>query len=131
MRRLGMRVAVCSYPGSCANPGDLAALRSWARTVLTARSSAKEPAVDEVVLVLDELATDALVNGGVCRAASLSFTADGVRAEVTANRRSVAVSATRRWSLIPVLASRWGRRTGAAGVRMWATIARTTVAAPA
>ncbi len=123
MKRLGMRVAVCSFPGSCARPGDLAALRSWARGLLAARTEVDgSVTMDEVVLVLDELATNVLADGGVCRAATLSFTADGVRAEVTADRRSATHLAKRSWSLIPVLASRWGRRPGATGVRMWATI---------
>ncbi|MEV7550357.1 hypothetical protein AB0N89_12095, partial [Amycolatopsis sp. NPDC089917] len=90
-----------------------------------ARSRAERPVeVDEVVLVLDELATDALAAGGVCGGASLSFTSGGVRAEVAINSRSVSVRSRRRWSLIPVLASRWGRRRGAAGDRLWATVAK-------
>ncbi|WP_143254726.1 ATP-binding protein [Amycolatopsis azurea] len=110
-------------------PRDAAGLgrtRRWFRALVRRhRPDACGDLTDDAVMVLDELVTNAVVHGHVCRAVTVDLAAGRVRMEIDdANPRlaHAGEGAGLGLRLVARGASRWGQRCGPEGKTVWAEL---------
>ncbi|WP_326834907.1 ATP-binding protein [Amycolatopsis rhabdoformis] len=109
--------------------GELELVRGWAREHLATLS---EEALDDVVLVLDELTSNAVVHGSPVRRVRLLQWPDTVRVEVDdgsrqpAHPREPSDTGGRGLLLVAALSTRWGQDHHDVGKTVWAELKTTS-----
>jgi len=107
------------------DPAQLARVREWARDLL---QGLPQQQLEDVVLVLDELMSNALQHARGPYRVRLSRTGGGVRLEVDdaswqpARQRPADMTGGRGLRVVAAYAAEWGQRGRPVGKTVWATV---------